>query len=128
MPAARADHPDGAAPAPSATWAARFAQILAETLAGARPPRQMVPWTTAETRRRIRELGPLLSASGPPRVRRVLTARPAPGVLEMTILVRAGERTRAVAVRVERAAQHDHPVTVSADAPAAWLCTAIEAR
>ena len=27
-------------------WPGQFAQVLAETLAGARPPRQLVPWTT----------------------------------------------------------------------------------
>jgi hypothetical protein len=115
------------APAAGTMWPAQFAQALAETLAGARPPRQIVPWTTAETRRRIRELAPLLSAAGPPRVRRVLAAQPVPGVLEMTILVRAGERTRAVAVRVERAIQRDRMAAARTGPPARWLCTAIEA-
>src|SRR5690348_6842956 len=39
-------------PAPDAFpgWPSRFAQVLAETLAGSRPPGQMVPWTTEMAR------------------------------------------------------------------------------
>jgi hypothetical protein len=49
-------------------------------------------------------------------VLRVLTTRPVPGVIEMTMVVAAGPRTRALAVRLEQSGQ-----------PLRWLCTDIEA-
>src|SRR5262249_42622313 len=50
-------------------WPAQFAQVLAETLAGSRSPRQLVPWTTERARDRIQRLGAPLPAPPPPRVR-----------------------------------------------------------
>src|SRR5215472_14143189 len=35
---------------PAPGWQSRFAQVLAETLAGSRPPRQIQPWTTQQAR------------------------------------------------------------------------------
>ncbi len=46
----------GTSPAPG-TWPSRFAQVLAETLAGSRPPAQIAPWTTERALSRIRRLG-----------------------------------------------------------------------
>src|SRR5258708_3251381 len=43
-------------------WPSQFAQVLAETLAGSRPSRQLAPWTTEQARKRISELGPLFTA------------------------------------------------------------------
>jgi len=83
-------------------WQNRFAQVLAETLAGARPPRQIVPWTTEETLRRIERLGPRLASEQRPRVRRVLTSLPAPDVMEMAVVVGFGPRVKALAVRLEK--------------------------
>jgi hypothetical protein len=96
-----------AAPEPSrrgqaAAWPSRFAQVLAETLAGSRPPRQITPWTTEQARRQLRQLGPMLSAGQQPRVRRVLTSCPADDVVELTAVVAFGPRVRALAVRLER--------------------------
>ena len=105
-------------PAEFPGWPSRFAQVLAETLAGARPPGQMVPWTTEMARRHIRRLGPELASVQRPRVRRVVTFHPCADVMEMTVVVGFGPRVRALAVRLERAG------------PAAqdrWLCTAVEA-
>jgi len=104
-----------AVPAPRSAvhgpWPSQFAQVLAETLAGSRPPRQIVPWTTEQTRKRISQLGPLLATAQQPRVRRVIVTCPAPDVLEMTIIVSMGQRVRALAVRLERirAARPGHP-------------------
>src|SRR5262249_59509171 len=56
--------------AADAEWPSHFAQVLAETLAGARPPGQIVPWTTDQARKRIRQLGPMLAGGGQPRGRR----------------------------------------------------------
>jgi len=118
------------------TWPNQFAQVLSETLAGSRPASQLVPWTTEQARERIRQIGPMLAASRQPRVRRVIVTSPVQGVLEMTVIVDMGSRSRAIAVRLE------HPATVSDTAtaslaaqtpratrksPAAWLCTAVEA-
>ncbi len=118
--------PDGQVAAASSCWPGRFAQVLAETLAGARPPRQIAPWTTDRARRHIQRLGPLLAAGQQPRVRRVVTFRPTADVVEMTVIVGVGPRVRALAVRLER----DSPRLASPgrDAQAArWVCTAVEA-
>ncbi|HWG62339.1 MAG TPA: Rv3235 family protein [Streptosporangiaceae bacterium] len=109
-------------------WPSQFAQVLAETLAGSRPQRQMVPWTTERARSTIRRLGPTLSAGQlqRPRVRRVVTSRPADNVMEMTVVVGFGPRVRALAVRLERAdARPASPGQSRREAR--WLCTAFEA-
>jgi Family of unknown function (DUF6459) len=110
----------------AAGWPSQFAQVLAETLAGSRPHGQIAPWTTDQARRRIRQLGPMLAAGVQPRVRRIVTSRPAAGVVEMTVIVGFGPRIRALAVRLE----HDGPHRASpgrAAKAARWVCTAIEA-
>ncbi len=107
-------------------WPSRFAQVLAETLAGSRPPRQLAPWTTERARDRIRRLGPQLSAGQQPRVRRVVTSRPTADAVEMTVVVGFGMRVHALAVRLERAGCA--PATAGQAARAGrWLCVAVEA-
>jgi hypothetical protein len=96
-------------------WPSQFAQVLAETLAGSRPAQQLVPWTTEETRRRIRQLGPMLATRERPRVRRVITSAPAADVLEMTAVVGFGPRVRVLALRLERPEPRER-----------WRCTVIE--
>src|SRR6266849_1187521 len=115
-------------------WPSRFAQVLAETLAGSRPASQIVPWTTQQTRQRISQLGPMLGASHRPRVRRVIVPSPAGGVLEMTVIVAVGDHVRAVAVRLERARPGAGQARSAAPghggyrrSQSDWLCTAIEA-
>jgi Family of unknown function (DUF6459) len=110
-------------PTQAEPWPGRFAQVLAETLAGARPPQQLTPWTTEQARRRIRQLGPLLSTAQRPRVRRLVASAPVPGVVEMTVIVNAGPRLRAIAVRLERSAQ----AGPRSGAGQQWICTAVEA-
>jgi hypothetical protein len=112
-------------------WPSLFAQVLAETLAGSRPPGQIVPWTTQRARSNIQRLGPTLTAGQPtagprPLVRRVVTSRPSSDVLEMTVIVRFGPRIRALAVRLERAIPH-RALPGDAVRAARWLCTAVEA-
>jgi Family of unknown function (DUF6459) len=115
----------GERPDPAPRWPGQFAQALAETLAGARPPRQITPWTTEQARRRIRQLGPML-ADGLPRVQRVVTSCPAVDVMEMTVVVRSGPRVRALAVRLER--DGPRPASPGRRArPVRWVCTALEA-
>jgi hypothetical protein len=142
----------GSAPI-AGTWPSQFAQVLSETLAGSRPTSQLVPWTTEQARKRISQLGPMLASRrapaapglpagrppGPaatrqPRVRRVIVTSPAQGVLEMTVIVDIGARSRALAVRLEHAStrltdtpKSARPTRATRPGPAAWLCTAVEA-
>jgi hypothetical protein len=100
--------------------------VLAETLAGSRPARQIVPWTTDQARRHIRRLGAVLSAGERPLVRRVVASRPAAGVVEMTVIVAFGPRLRALAVRLELDGPGlDYPGRAAR--PPRWRCTAVEA-
>lgn len=131
----RADQPgDHPAPPPSAgrlppgdgSWPGQFAQVLVETLAGSRPPRQMTTWTTERTRARIQRLGPMLAAGQRPQLRRVVAFRPASGVIEMTVVVSFGARVRALAVRLEHTPP---PRALPGHQPRSprWLCTDVEA-
>ena len=143
------------ATATTPAWPSRFAQVLAETLAGSRPPRQIEPWTTQQAREHIHRLGPRMASAQRPRIRRVVTYRPASDVMEMAVVVGFGPRVRALAVRLERSASCPPagaggsagpraPVssgrpTVSAGVPGQgepadhgepagrWVCTAVEA-
>ena len=140
---------DGSAAGAPSGWQSRFAQVLAETLAGCRPPRQIAPWTTQQAREHIQRLGPRMASERRPRVRRVVTFRPASDVMEMAVIVGFGPRVRALAVRLERSAPRPpagsaaHPLAGSAAHPLAgsgahppagrdepagrWVCTAVEA-
>ena len=126
-----APRPPAAVPEVPPGWQNHFAQVLAETLAGARPPRQIVPWTTEETLRRIERLGPRLASRQRPRVRRVLTSLPAPDVMEMTVVVGFGPRVRAMAVRLEHTGVRRPALpgegATGRQAAARWVCTAVEA-
>jgi hypothetical protein len=128
-PAPRASGPPRPATArpqdPAAAWPSRFAQVLAETLAGSRSGGQIAPWTSVQARRRIRQLGPMLTAGAAPRVRRIVATRPAADVVEMTVVVGFGERVRALAVRLERNGPEQHPGPGASERR--WVCTAIEA-
>jgi hypothetical protein len=127
-------------------WPSQFAQVLAETLAGARPPQQLTRWTTEQARQRIRQLGAQLAGGSGPQVRRVLATSPASGVIEMAVVVGFGPRVRAFAIRLERPgtplgspdpatrpgrARPTGPVGVPGSAvvpgSASWICTAFEA-
>lgn len=101
-------------------WPSQFAQILAETLVGSRPPRQLNRWTTERARSHIRRLGPLLAADTEPRIRRIVASTPSAGVVEMAVVVRFGSRVRALAVRLE----HDRS---AGPCGTGWKCTAVEA-
>src|SRR5215831_5847375 len=130
-------------------WQSRFAQVLAETLAGSRPARQIVPWTTQQAREHIQRLGPRMASAQRPRVRRVVTYRPASDVMEMAVVVGFGPRVRALAVRLERSAtpplasrerstarpllgrererSATHPPASQGEPAGRWVCTAVEA-
>lgn len=100
----RAEGPERRSPPrdPASHWPSKFAQVLAETLAGSRPPSQIAPWTTEQARRRIGQLGPMLATAHRPRVIRVIVTSPVSGVLELAVIVALGTRVRALAARLER--------------------------
>ena len=127
-----------AQPAVPGRWPSKFAQVLAEALAGSRPSKQLTPWTTEQARKRINELGPMLSGARQPKVRRVIVSSPAQGVLEMTVIVDYGARARAVAVRLEQPSRPSPAAGVAGEpdvnayrrrraSTTGWVCTAIEA-
>jgi hypothetical protein len=131
--AARRSEPPAAAgspgrPGPPSSppgWPGQFAQVLAETLAGSRPPRQLVPWTTERARDRIQRLRPLFSAGQQPRVRRVVTFHPTADAMEMAVVVVLGQRVHALALRLERGG--GRASAGRAAQPGRWLCVAVEA-
>jgi hypothetical protein len=92
-------------------WGGRIACALLEVMTGLRPPPQVLRWTTPEVysvvarrgatvaRRSARGRAPVTAR---PRITalRVRVCEPADGVAEVTVVVRAGERVRAVAMRL----------------------------
>jgi hypothetical protein len=112
---ARPSYAQPPAPEPGGVLPGQFAVFLVECLAGVRPPRQLTPWLSKRGSVHLHRLMPLFGGGHQPRVLRVLTTRPVPGVIEMTMVVATGPRTRALAVRLEQSGQ-----------PQRWLCTDIE--
>jgi UDP:flavonoid glycosyltransferase YjiC (YdhE family) len=113
-----------AGPAGALPW--QFAQVMVEIMAGLRPQKQIIGLTTDHAREQARRLAPLLASDRRPAIRRIMTSRPAPRVVEMTVIVRIGPRSRALAMRLEHIAAR--PATPGRPArPDRWLCTAIEA-
>jgi hypothetical protein len=122
-------------------WCARFVQALIEVLAGERPAVQLARWTTdgifTEVNRRARVIaqarGPVPaighprprqrthgrtlsragSAAGRLAVRSVHVSEPVDGVAEAAVHVQHGNRSRAIAVRIE-------------GLDGRWRCTALE--
>ena len=120
-------------------WSRQFAVLLAESLTGARPVRQILPWLSQRGTVHLYRLLPRFNGGQRARVQRIMTAQPSPDVIEMTLIVAVGPRTRALAVRLARAeptprpqwrdivpAQASDARSASAASPR-WLCTDIEA-
>jgi hypothetical protein len=91
-------------------WAARFAQAVVEVVGGDRPLTQLVRWTTkrvySDLERRVR----ILARTSPsaqrlrtvrPQVRSVHVFQPTPATAEVSVHVRHGHRSRALAARLE---------------------------
>ncbi|GAA4920615.1 hypothetical protein GCM10023405_50570 [Streptomonospora salina] len=91
----------------------RFAQILAEVLAGQRPVHQVRPLLGRRAYALLLRRAGCYAGAYSPRLRRTVLRTPAPDVAELTAVVDCGARCRALALRVAYA-QH------------AWLCTHIE--
>ncbi len=103
----------------------QFAQVIVEILAGSRPLRQTVGWTTDRVRAQIGDLTRLLASDQRPRIRRVVTSQPAVSVVEMTVVVNFGMRSRALAMRFEHMPARQ-PAPGLPARPARWLCTELE--
>jgi hypothetical protein len=111
---------------PAAARPRLLAVVIVEVLAGVRPDRQLVCMATDRVRARVGNLAPLLAAGRRPRIARIVTSRPADRIVEMTVVVNFGARSRALAMRFEHAAAR--PAAPGWPArPARWLCTALEA-
>ena len=110
---------------PAIAWSRQFAQVIAEILGGARSPRQLAPWTTERVRDRISLLTQTLAPGQKPRIRRIVTSRPAARVIEMTVVHSFGPRSRALALRLEHRPAR-RPAPGLPGRPARWLCTEIE--
>ena len=102
------------------SWAARFAQAVSESVSGLRPTSQLVRWTSHEVHRDLDRRAQLVRrAAGPvrrpvrPQVRSVHVCRPSDRTAEVSVHVRQGHRSRALALRLER--RDDR-----------WVCTALE--
>jgi hypothetical protein len=104
----------------------QFAQVIVEIMAGLRPPKQLIGLTTERARAQVQRLAPLLASDRRPKIARIVTSRPTAGAVEMTVIVRVGPRSRALAVRLEHLAAR--PATPGRPARSdRWLCTAVEA-
>jgi Family of unknown function (DUF6459) len=126
-PSAAASVPGAAsAPGPAGTLPWQFARVIVEIMAGLRPQKQIIGLTTDHAREQARRLAPLLVSDRRPGIRRIVTSRPTARVVEMTVIVSIGPRSRALAMRLEHIAAQ--PATPGRPArPDRWLCTAIEA-
>jgi len=105
-------------------WAARFAQATVEVISGDRPVSQLLRMTStrvyADLDRRLRVLGRRVPPTPAqrarrirPQVRSVHVCRPAAEVAEVSVHVRHGHRSRALAARLE---QRD----------GRWVCVALQ--
>lgn len=102
-------------------WSARLAQAIVETLHGHRPIQQLLRWTDdavyaliadrLASRRRV----PRRRSGGGtrPTIRSIRVCTPADGVAEASVVVQAGSRCRALAMRLE-------------GLDGQWRCTALE--
>lgn len=103
-------------------WAARFAQGVVEVLGGDRPLTQLVRWTSRrvylDLERRVHLLA-RTTGSGQrlrtvrPQVRSVHVCHPTAGTAEVSVHVRHGKRSRALAARLELVQGR-------------WQCTALQ--
>ena len=100
-------------------WAARFAQAVVEVTGGDRPLTQLLRWTSprvyAELGRRVRFMAQNRPVGQRRRtiraqVRSVHVFMPVPTAAEVSVHVRHGHRSRAIAARLERRSGH-------------WTCT-----
>ncbi|MGW4423587.1 Rv3235 family protein [Streptosporangium sp. NPDC004631] len=89
-------------------------QAVAEVLAGRRAPSSVLSHLTDRAGAELARSGKIINCSGPPLVGRPHVSQPGDGVVEMCVLVNCGDRSRGLALRLERRGVR-------------WLCTDFEA-
>ena len=113
---------DGARAEEVRAWAATFAQAVVEVVGGDRPVAQLLRCTTArvynDLNRRVRILArtapaPMRRRTVRPQVRSVHVFQPTPRSAEISVHVRHGQRSRALAARLEHR-------------DGRWTCTALQ--
>lgn len=91
-------------------FATRFAQAVVEVIGGDRGVHQLMRWTTDEVYADLQRRSNALARTTPrderrrrlrAHVRSVHLSRPQPSVAELSIHVRHGDRSRAIAARIE---------------------------
>lgn len=91
-------------------WSARFAQAVVEVVGGDRPVTQLVRWTTSRVYNDLGRRVRILARTSPsaqrlrtvrPQVRSVHVFQPTPEAAEVSVHVRHGKRSRAIAARLE---------------------------
>jgi hypothetical protein len=102
------------------SWAARFAQAVVEVVGGQRPASQLVRWAAPDVHRDLARRAHLVGLTAGragrairPQVRSVHVCRPSATSAEVSVHVRHGARSRALAMRLDR--QGDR-----------WTCTVLE--
>jgi hypothetical protein len=104
------------------SWASRFAQALVEVIAGDRNPHQLLRCTSYDVQSRLVQRMSVLNAVARPeqrrlrlraQVRSVHVQQPDPGTAEVSVHVRQGGRSRAIAARIELLEDR-------------WVCVALE--
>ena len=110
-------------------WARRYAQAAVEIVGGDRPVSQLLRWTSAEVYEDLLRRGALVARGGQhrpgqgrvqpvrPRVQGVHTCFVSLDAVEVSVRIRYGARSRAVAARFERLVDR---------AGRRWCCTALE--
>jgi hypothetical protein len=90
-------------------WAAQFAQAAVEVAGGERPVVQLLRWTGERVYADLERRAALVSRTRGtaarrirPQVRSVHACRPTPDSAEVSVHVRHGQRSRALALRLER--------------------------
>ncbi len=103
-------------------FAHRFARAVVEVLGGDRGPSQLLRWTSEGVYAELQQRATLLAATTPSdrRVRRLRSQVrsvhlfcPSPQVVELSVHVRTGARSHAIAARLELVERR-------------WCCTALE--
>lgn len=104
------------------SFAHRFARAIVEVASGDRGPNQLLRWTTEQVYAELQRRSALLSATTPgdrrvrrlrSHVRSVHLFCPSPEAAEISVHVRHGERSRAIAARIELVEGR-------------WCCTAVQ--
>ncbi|MFF4411258.1 Rv3235 family protein [Streptosporangium sp. NPDC001559] len=106
--------PPGPPPAvPEGRRLRALCQAVAEVLAGLRPPSSVASHLTGRAGDELARSGRVMRCARPPRTGVPHVSQPRDGVVEMCVLVHCGDRSRVLALRLERVG-------------ARWLCTDVE--